>query len=131
MFVCSIFVNTQFERSVRFSPCPVTLIRMYNGIGLRTPRGSGTNGYVQRNLAALRASKKTSYELAKEFQRKDEGPKVNTPDAALLEHERKRKIEVKLMEWAEERNLLDSGYVRFAHSFLIISNLSNLQYSRR
>jgi hypothetical protein len=24
---------------------------MYNGIGLTTPRGSGTNGYVQRNLS--------------------------------------------------------------------------------
>ncbi|KAG9313530.1 hypothetical protein JVU11DRAFT_5857 [Chiua virens] len=27
---------------------------MYNGIGLTTPRGSGTNGYVQRNLSILR-----------------------------------------------------------------------------
>ena len=26
----------------------------YNGIGLSTVRGSGTNGYVQRNLSALR-----------------------------------------------------------------------------
>ena len=27
---------------------------MYNGIGLRTVRGSGTNGYVQRNLSYVR-----------------------------------------------------------------------------
>lgn len=27
---------------------------MYNGIGLNTPRGSGTSGYVQRNLAAIK-----------------------------------------------------------------------------
>ena len=27
---------------------------MYNGIGLRTVRGSGTNGYVQRNLSHIR-----------------------------------------------------------------------------
>ena len=26
----------------------------YNNIGLATARGSGTNGYVQRNFAALR-----------------------------------------------------------------------------
>jgi len=26
----------------------------YNGIGLATVRGSGTNGYVQRNLSAVR-----------------------------------------------------------------------------
>lgn len=30
---------------------------MYNGIGLQTARGSGTNGYVQRNLGALRFHK--------------------------------------------------------------------------
>ena len=30
----------------------------YNGIGLQTTRGSGTNGYVQRNLSYVRASKK-------------------------------------------------------------------------
>ena len=27
---------------------------MYNGIGLQTPRGSGTNGYVQKNLAFIK-----------------------------------------------------------------------------
>lgn len=26
----------------------------YNGVGLTTVRGSGTNGYVQRNFAAVR-----------------------------------------------------------------------------
>ena len=26
---------------------------MYNGIGLQTARGSGTNGYVQRNTAFI------------------------------------------------------------------------------
>ncbi|KAF1789274.1 hypothetical protein GQ600_11405 [Phytophthora cactorum] len=30
---------------------------MYNGIGLRTVRGSGTNGYVQRNLSYVNASR--------------------------------------------------------------------------
>lgn len=30
---------------------------MYNGIGLQTARGSGTNGYVQTNLANLLLSK--------------------------------------------------------------------------
>jgi len=27
---------------------------MYNGIGLQTPRGSGTSGYVQRNMAYIK-----------------------------------------------------------------------------
>ena len=36
---------------------------MYNGIGLQTARGSGTNGYVQRNMSALRfQNNKKSYE---------------------------------------------------------------------
>ena len=29
----------------------------YNGIGLSTVRGSGTNGYVQRNLSTIRRVK--------------------------------------------------------------------------
>lgn len=31
---------------------------MYNGIGLQTVRGSGTNGYVQRNLGHVRHQRK-------------------------------------------------------------------------
>ena len=29
----------------------------YNGIGLSTARGSGTNGYIQRNLSTVRRAK--------------------------------------------------------------------------
>lgn len=32
---------------------------MYNNIGLRTPRGSGTNGFIQKNLANLPPSLQT------------------------------------------------------------------------
>ncbi|KIO02816.1 hypothetical protein M404DRAFT_69312, partial [Pisolithus tinctorius Marx 270] len=68
---------------------------MYNGIGLTTPRGSGTNGYVQRNLSALRvhqtpADRAAAWDIAP--------PKHREPDAAILEHERKRKVEVKCLE---------------------------------
>jgi hypothetical protein len=31
---------------------------MYNGIGLQTPRGSGTSGYIQKNLGYMKASYK-------------------------------------------------------------------------
>ena len=41
---------------------------MYNGIGLTTQRGSGTNGYVQRNLSFVReASKKINYKTEEEI----------------------------------------------------------------
>lgn len=46
---------------------------MYNGIGLSTVRGSGTSGYVQRNLSHVPATKekrkidyKTEADLKKE-----------------------------------------------------------------
>ncbi|KAF8137364.1 hypothetical protein EV363DRAFT_1293633 [Boletus edulis] len=68
---------------------------MYNGIGLTTPRGSGTNGYVQRNLSILRthetaAERAAAWDVAP--------PKHREPDEAILEHERKRKVEVKCLE---------------------------------
>ncbi|KAH8830674.1 hypothetical protein DL96DRAFT_1593913 [Flagelloscypha sp. PMI_526] len=67
---------------------------MYNGIGLTTPRGSGTNGYVVRNLSALRPHEKdrnaNNWDVAP--------PKHREPDQAILEHERKRGVEVKCLE---------------------------------
>ncbi|KIP09177.1 hypothetical protein PHLGIDRAFT_126482 [Phlebiopsis gigantea 11061_1 CR5-6] len=68
---------------------------MYNGIGLTTPRGSGTNGYVIRNLSVLRthqtaAERAAAWDVAP--------PKHREPDAEILEHERKRKVEVKCLE---------------------------------
>ncbi|TEB35398.1 cwf21-domain-containing protein [Coprinellus micaceus] len=68
---------------------------MYNGIGLTTPRGSGTSGYVVRNLSTLR-----SYQNDRD---RDAGwdaapPKHREPDQGILEHERKRAVEVKCLE---------------------------------
>ncbi|KAI8994894.1 hypothetical protein BDB01DRAFT_774481 [Pilobolus umbonatus] len=68
---------------------------MYNGIGLSTPRGSGTNGYVVRNLSHVRAP-----QVEKERNTNDikHLPAVKKANLAILEHDRKRKIEVKCME---------------------------------
>ncbi|KAF9008733.1 cwf21 domain-containing protein, partial [Cyathus striatus] len=68
---------------------------MYNGIGLTTPRGSGTNGYVVRNLSTLRTyqspqDRAAAWDAAP--------PKHREPDEAILEHERKRKVEIKCLE---------------------------------
>ena len=41
---------------------------MYNGIGLMTPRGSGTSGYVQRNFSVVKSTHKTREEFVKELQ---------------------------------------------------------------
>ncbi|KAK2197580.1 mRNA splicing factor Cwf21 domain [Babesia duncani] len=67
---------------------------MFNGVGLKTPRGSGTNGYVQRSLATL--------PISKIVKNGDQAAILTRPrmraDPQILMHERKRKIEVKLME---------------------------------
>ncbi|KAI9428684.1 hypothetical protein H4582DRAFT_1761514, partial [Lactarius indigo] len=68
---------------------------MYNGIGLTTPRGSGTNGYVVRNLSAVR-SRDTPNDRANAWDAAP--PKHREPDKEILEHERKRKVEVKCLE---------------------------------
>lgn len=71
---------------------------MYNGIGLQTPRGSGTNGHVQRNWAIIRKAKdKVTYKT-------DEGKldQLNKqPNKEILDHVRKRKVEVKCAELAD------------------------------
>ncbi|KAJ7283926.1 cwf21 domain-containing protein, partial [Mycena rebaudengoi] len=68
---------------------------MYNGIGLTTPRGSGTNGYVIRNLSSLR-SHEPAQDRASAWDAAP--PKHREPDEGILEHERKRKVEVKCLE---------------------------------
>jgi serine/arginine repetitive matrix protein 2 len=86
---------------------------MYNGIGLTTPRGrfvhssllhllyinsfitSGTNGYVIRNLSVVR-SRDSASDRANAWDAAP--PKHREPDKEILEHERKRKVEVKCLE---------------------------------
>ena len=81
---------------------------MYNGIGLQTPRGSGTNGYVTRNLAHIHKPKdkvghKTEEEDSKKYD--DLLPKPINPE--ILDHQRKRKIELKCVEL--ETQMEDEG----------------------
>lgn len=73
---------------------------------LTRPFYSGTNGYVVRNLSALRvhqtaADRASAWDVAP--------PKHREPDAAILEHEKKRKVEVKCLELQLE--LEEKGYV--------------------
>ncbi|KAI9802024.1 MAG: RNA-splicing factor [Sarcosagium campestre] len=68
---------------------------MSSNVGLSTPRGSGTSGYVQRNLSHLRPRDATApypkdLDSIKHRQRQ--------PDKDILEHDRKREVEVKVFE---------------------------------
>ncbi|MCJ1405094.1 RNA-splicing factor [Xylographa trunciseda] len=68
---------------------------MSSNVGLSTPRGSGTSGYVQRNLSHLRARDAiapypTDLDSIKH--------RARQPDAAILAHDRARAVEVQVFE---------------------------------
>ncbi|KAJ1960586.1 RNA-splicing factor [Dipsacomyces acuminosporus] len=74
---------------------------MYNGIGLTTPRGSGTSGHVVRNKSALKPSQRDRTQSNRRYER--EKPLAPRPvDSGILEHERKRQVEVKCLELQDE-----------------------------
>ena len=78
---------------------------MYNGIGLSTVRGSGTSGHVQANKFAVR--NRAGYSSQND-RRTNNGTSSSShsrpkqPNAAILEHNRLREIEVKLAELEDE-----------------------------
>ncbi|KAH7957883.1 hypothetical protein HPB52_024048 [Rhipicephalus sanguineus] len=81
---------------------------MYNGIGLQTARGSGTNGYVQRNLSLVQRSRdKVSYKSEEDIQRLD-AQLIRKANSEILDHERKRKLEIKCLELQE--TMEEQGY---------------------
>lgn len=70
---------------------------MSSNVGLTTPRGSGTSGYVQRNLSLLKprdAGIGQPYSLND----RDRAPKARKADQGILLHDRMREIEVKVLE---------------------------------
>jgi len=89
---------------------------MTDNVGLSTPRGSGTSGYIQRNLSHLKPRSqpqnptnrfspynKPSHDELLDAQRY----RQRQPDAEILEHERRRKLEVQVMELRDK--LEDEG----------------------
>ena len=86
---------------------------MYNGIGLRTVRGSATSGHAQANKAHVRASqvrKVTGNNTGANFTdpRKFGGAGRPKANPEIMEHKRKRAIEAKLFEFEEA--MADQGY---------------------
>ena len=84
---------------------------MYNGIGIQTARGTGTNGYVQRNLSFV-PTKRDRVEYVKDTELKKLETLIEKKgNAEILEHEKKRRIEVKCMEMRDM--MLNNGCVFF------------------
>lgn len=77
---------------------------MYNGIGLPTTRGSGTNGFVQRNLAFV--SKKR--QMRPKIVTNPEKDSDRRPNLELILHQKKREIEGKCIRLRKE--LEDEGW---------------------
>jgi len=80
---------------------------MSSNVGLTTPRGSGTSGYVQRNLSTLKPRDHSyagaPYPDPKDLQRH----RQRQPDKQILEHDRRREIEVKVFDLRDK--LEDEG----------------------
>lgn len=94
---------------------------MYNGIGLQTPRGSGTNGYVQRNMSFVpKVREKVNYRTEEDIKKLD-ALANKKPNEEILAHEKKRIIELKCFEMRELME--EQGYVFFI-IFKILLTLS-------
>lgn len=94
---------------------------MYNGIGLQTPRGSGTNGYVQRNMSFVpKVREKVNYRTEDDIKKLD-ALANKKPNEEILAHEKKRIIELKCFEMRELME--EQGYVIFI-TFKIFLTLS-------
>ncbi|KAI9793340.1 MAG: RNA-splicing factor [Peltula sp. TS41687] len=72
---------------------------MSSNVGLSTPRGSGTSGYVQRNLSALKPrNDHRAAPYPQDFDSIKHQHRARKPDEGILEHDRQRSIEVKVFE---------------------------------
>ncbi|KAI1144616.1 cwf21-domain-containing protein [Hypoxylon sp. FL0543] len=78
---------------------------MSDNVGLSTPRGSGTSGYVQRNLAHLKPRDRAAPYSTKDLDHLKH--RQRQPDKEILEHDRKREVEVKVFELRDQ--LEDEG----------------------
>lgn len=84
----------------------------YNGIGVSTPRGTGSSGYVTRALGTLTHQRATFEERRALQQSRPLGDSSagRIVDASVVEHERKRAVEVRLTDWADEQGIYDKPY---------------------
>eukprot|EP00039_Didymoeca_costata_P033391 m.42115 g.42115 ORF g.42115 m.42115 type:complete len:222 (-) comp9847_c0_seq1:24-689(-) len=80
----------------------------YNGVGLTSARGSATNGYVQRNFALVRYKRGKDEEYKDEDAARTERHFSRKANPELLEHQRKRDIELKCAELEEKME--EQGY---------------------
>ncbi|KAJ2399138.1 RNA-splicing factor [Coemansia sp. RSA 2559] len=109
---------------------------MYNGIGLTTPRGTGTSGHVVRNASALKPGQERGVAQSRysRYPSERSHPRNKPVDKDILEHERKRQVEIKCLELQDEleEKGLNDGEIeervdKFRHQLL--ENIDRLDFS--
>lgn len=80
---------------------------MYNGVGIVTPRGTGTSGYVQTNKFNVRRAPVPKFGAADADGGRGPHAADRKPNQEILEHNRRRQIEIKLLELQDK--LEDAG----------------------
>jgi serine/arginine repetitive matrix protein 2 len=84
---------------------------MYNGVGVQTARGTGTSGHVRKNLSALRPTRPD----VRRFKDVRENPTVQREeDPGIIQHNKLRKIEIKLLELRDE---LETEYEMYFNNY--------------
>mmetsp|Transcript_17553 Transcript_17553/g.16898 ORF Transcript_17553/g.16898 Transcript_17553/m.16898 type:complete len:216 (-) Transcript_17553:265-912(-) len=84
---------------------------MYNGIGLTTPRGSGTSGHITKNLSHVKPEffrNKVDINTGKSRNGDLQGMISGKANKEILDHNKKREIESKLFEMQEM--MVEQGY---------------------
>jgi serine/arginine repetitive matrix protein 2 len=72
----------------------------YNGVGILTPRGTGTSGHVQNNKFNLRPG--MGRQDHRKFDESDGPPTHKKPNQAILDHNRKREVELEIAKLEEK-----------------------------
>ncbi|KAI0480445.1 Pre-mRNA-splicing factor CWC21 [Xylariaceae sp. FL0804] len=105
---------------------------MSDNVGLSTPRGSGTSGYVQRNLAHLRPRER---DRAGPYARPDQPPpgphRPRQPDRGILEHDRRREVEVKVFELRDRLEDEETRLTRRAACAITTTRVDEAEIDKR
>lgn len=74
---------------------------MYNGIGLKTARGTGTNGYVQKNLSFIKPKHLQQARSDYKYDEHATTVPAKKPTEEVLKHTSRRQVENDLLEYRE------------------------------
>jgi serine/arginine repetitive matrix protein 2 len=91
---------TYRSSSTSLDTCLSSSAFCFAGVGLLSVRGSGTSGHVQTNKFNLRGPAASTYRSDRD--QGDGKPNHRTPNDAILEHNRKREIEIQVEQLRDQ-----------------------------